>query len=132
MALFTRYVEPGRLCRINYGPENGKLCTIIDIINQNRVLVDGPVAVTGVERQAIPMKWISLTDFKCDVYRGVKAKALKKALAESGAVKKFEESGWGKKIAAKAKKAKLTDFERFRVMVAKKTKAKLISKKGGK
>ena len=32
-------------------------------------------------------------------------------------------------FAAKAKKAALTDFERFRVMVAKKTRAKLIAKK---
>lgn len=129
MALFTRYVEPGRLCRINYGPENGKLCTIVDIIDQSRVAVDGPVKVTGVDRQPIPMKWLSLTDFKCDIYRGAKAKTLKAALEKSGAVKKFQESGWGKKIAAKAKKATLTDFERFRVMVAKKTKAKLIAKK---
>ena len=77
----------------------------------------------------IPLKWLSLTDFKCSIYRGVKAKALKAALEKDGTMKSFETSGWGKRLAAKAKKAALTDFERFRVMVAKKTRAKLIAKK---
>ena len=131
MALFTRYVEPGRLCRINYGPDVGKLCTVVDIIDQKRVCVDGPVKLTGVDRQPIPLKWLSLTDFKCSIYRGVKAKALKGALEKEGTIKSFEASGWGKRLAAKAKKAALTDFERFRVMVAKKKRAKLVAKKMG-
>ena len=125
-------MEPGRLVRISYGADTDKICTIVDIIDQSRVAVDGPVSVTGVDRQPIPLKWLNLTDFKCDIYRGVRAKTLKKALETSGAIKKFEECSYGKKLAVKAKKAALTDFERFRVMVAKKTKAKLVAKKIGK
>jgi large subunit ribosomal protein L14e len=34
-------VEVGRVAHINYGPEEGKLATIIDIISEKRVLVDG-------------------------------------------------------------------------------------------
>jgi hypothetical protein len=34
---FTRFVEIGRVALINYGPDAGKLCTIIDIIDSNRV-----------------------------------------------------------------------------------------------
>merc|ERR1719327_1584708 len=104
MPLFERFVEPGRLCRIAYGSDVNKMCTIIDIVDEKRVVVDGPPKMTGVMRQQIPLKWLNLTDFKVELKRGAKEKA----------------SAWGKKIAAKAKKATLTDYERFRLMLAKK------------
>jgi hypothetical protein len=59
---FKRYVELGRVCLINYGDEAGKLATIVDVIDNNRVLVDGPE--TGVKRQQINLKRIQLTDIK--------------------------------------------------------------------
>jgi len=31
------YLEIGRVCLINYGPEEGKLCVILDLIDQTRV-----------------------------------------------------------------------------------------------
>ena len=34
---FTRFVEVGRVALINYGPECGKLCTIIDVVDAKRV-----------------------------------------------------------------------------------------------
>lgn len=47
---------------INYGPDAGKLATIIDVIDSKRVLVDGPQSVTGVHRQVVTVKRINLTD----------------------------------------------------------------------
>ena len=44
-------------------------------------------------------------------------------------MEKWNKSGWGQKLAIKAKKATLTDFERFRLMLAKKKKAGLVAKK---
>ncbi|CDJ69581.1 60S ribosomal protein L14, putative [Eimeria necatrix] len=46
MALFRRFIEPGRLCVVQYGPDEGKLCIVVDIIDGNRILVDG-AGVTG-------------------------------------------------------------------------------------
>lgn len=34
---FTRFVEIGRVCLINYGEDAGKLCTIVDILDGQRV-----------------------------------------------------------------------------------------------
>merc|ERR1719335_1062299 len=127
MPLFERFVEPGRLCRIAYGSDVNKMCTIIDIVDEKRVVVDGPT--TGVMRQPIPLKWLNLTDFKVELKRGAKQKALKAAMKEEGVLEKFGASAWGKKLAIKAKKATLTDYERFRLMVAKKTKSSLVAKK---
>jgi len=36
-ANYTNFFEIGRVCYINYGEDEGKLCTIIDIIDQNWV-----------------------------------------------------------------------------------------------
>jgi hypothetical protein len=37
--VFTRFVEIGRVALINYGPLEGKLCTIIDVVDEKRVRV---------------------------------------------------------------------------------------------
>jgi hypothetical protein len=50
---FSRYVEVGRVVLINYGPDAGKLATVIDIVDQNKCLVEGPEEITGVKRQVI-------------------------------------------------------------------------------
>ena len=61
---FKRFVELGRVALITYGEDSGKLCTIIDVLDNNRVLVDGPKSITGVSRQAINLKRVQLTDLK--------------------------------------------------------------------
>ena len=57
------------------------MCTVIDIIDQKRVIVDGPESVTGVRRHMMPLKRLSLTDMSCKIVRGAREKTLKKALA---------------------------------------------------
>ena len=63
---FKRFVELGRVCLVTYGEESGKLATVVDVIDNNRVLVDGPASITGVKRQAVNLKRIQLTDLKVD------------------------------------------------------------------
>lgn len=41
---FTRFVSVGRVVLINYGPDAGKIATIIDVVDENKALVDGPSA----------------------------------------------------------------------------------------
>merc|ERR1712166_1519771 len=79
-AMFDRFVEPGRLALITYGPCAGKMCTIIDMVDQKRVVVDGPEKVTGVRRHMMPIRRLSLTDLKSNIVRGAREKTLKLAL----------------------------------------------------
>ena len=79
---FNRYVEVGRVVLISYGPDSGKLATIIDIVDQNKCLIDGPE--TGVARQVIPYTRISLTDLTVKIQRNAREKTLKKAWNCSG------------------------------------------------
>jgi len=46
--VYNTFVQIGRAVHINYGPSKGKLAVIIDIINENRVLIEGPTS--GVDR----------------------------------------------------------------------------------
>ena len=117
--LFSRFVEPGRLALITYGPYEGKLATVVDIVDQKRVVVDGPEDATGVGRHMMPVRRLSLTDFKCKIPRGARVKSLKRGLKEGQVLEKFKASSWGKKLSAREARKNLTDFERFQVMAAK-------------
>ena len=121
--MFTRFVEPGRLALITYGPCEGKMCTIIDIVDQKRVVVDGPVSVTGVPRHMMPIKRLSLTDFKAKIVRGAREKALKLALDKDGIMSKWTETTRAKQIKARETRKNMTDFDRFKLMVAKRKRA---------
>ena len=103
---------------INYGPLSGKLAVIVEIITTSRVLVDGPT--TGVKRQEISLRRVSLTDFKLDVPRAVKNTELKSAIEKFDLVKKWENTPFAKKIQRAQIRSRLSDFDRFKVMVLKK------------
>ncbi len=38
---FTKFVEIGRVATINRGTNEGKLVVVLDVLNLNRVLVEG-------------------------------------------------------------------------------------------
>jgi len=127
---FTRFVEVGRVVLINYGPEQGKLATIVDIVDGKRVLIDGPQEVTGVHRQVISTKRIHLTSIVAGgLERGATQKSLKEAWKSQNILQKWNETAWAKKLEARRKRANLSDFDRFKLLVAKKQRSKLIAEK---
>merc|ERR1719295_1684483 len=66
----------------------------------------------------MPVRRLSLTDFKSRVTRGVREKGLKAALEKDDIMGKWSKTSWAKKLAAKEHKANMTDFERFKLLVA--------------
>jgi len=118
IGVHKRFVEPGRLCHVAYGPNEGKLVVVIDIIDLRRVVVDGHF--NGVTRQVLPVKWISLTDFKCNIDRQAKRHTLMEALKKEQILEKFAKTSWGQKIENQKKRANMSDLDRFKVMVVKK------------
>merc|ERR1711865_269140 len=111
---FKRQVEIGRVALVNYGELAGKLFVIVDVLDVNRGLVDAP----GITRGIFPLKRLSLTDFVLEIGRTPKKAALEKALKEADLFKKFANSAWGQKLATQKARADLTDFDRYKVMVA--------------
>ncbi|CAN6462091.1 unnamed protein product [Victoria cruziana] len=119
---FKRYVEIGRVAMINYGKEYGRLVVIVDVIDQNRALVDAPDMVRG----QMNFKRLHLTDIKIDIPRIPKKKSLIAAMEAADVKNKWESSSWGRKLIVQKKRAALTDFDRFKVMLAKIKRAGLI------
>ncbi|KAJ4463142.1 putative 60 ribosomal protein L14 [Paratrimastix pyriformis] len=114
---FNRFVEIGRVCTLNYGQEFGNLCTIVEVADQNRVVVEGP----KVPRQMIPVKRINLTQFTVKIGRNARAKFVLKAMQEAKVQEKFDATVYGKSLVARRAKLQESDFERFqRRMAAKK------------
>ena len=48
---YKKFVEIGRVAVLNTGKDAGKIAAIVNVIDQNRVLIDGPTS--GVPRQVI-------------------------------------------------------------------------------
>jgi large subunit ribosomal protein L14e len=112
---FKRFVEIGRVALINYGKEYGRLVVIVDIIDQNRALVDAPDMV----RCQINFKRLALTDIKIDIPKSPKKKTLVAAMEAADVKNRWEKSSWGRKLIVQKKRAALNDFDRFKVMLAK-------------
>ena len=60
---------------INYGKNLHKLAVIVDILDDNRVLLDGPT--TGVAREVYPLKRVYLTAIVVTILRGARTTTLK-------------------------------------------------------
>ncbi|KAL8158350.1 large ribosomal subunit protein eL14z-like [Apium graveolens] len=119
---FKRYVEIGRVALVNYGKDYGKLVVIVDVIDQNRALVDAPDMVRG----QMNFKRLTLTDITVDINRTPKKKDLVKAMEAADVKNKWENSSWGRKFIVQKRRAALNDFDRFKLMLAKIKKASLV------
>ncbi|WWD21602.1 hypothetical protein CI109_106088 [Kwoniella shandongensis] len=124
---FKRFVEVGRVVLVNDGPSAGKLAVIVEIIDHNRALIDGPT--TSVPRQAFPYRNLILTPYTlANLPRAAGSGPLKKALEKAGVLEKWEQSGWAKKLAARQTRKNSSDFDRFQVQLAKKSRRDLVRK----
>ncbi|OWB69869.1 hypothetical protein B5S31_g3557 [[Candida] boidinii] len=92
-----RLVEVGRIVLVN-----NKLATIVEIIDQKRV------------------SRVVLTPLVLALPRGARTGIVHKKWAAAGIDAKWSQTAWAKKIAQRETRSKLSDFERFQVMVLKK------------
>ncbi|CAM9571979.1 unnamed protein product [Sphacelaria rigidula] len=77
----------------------------------------------------MPFKRLALTDFTVKIQRNARHGTIAKACKEADLIAKWEASSWAKKRAKKAKRASMTDFDRFKVMIARKQKSKIVAAK---
>merc|ERR1719446_130189 len=68
----------------------------------------------------MPVRRLSLTDLKSSIPRGAREKTLKLALDKDGTLKKWGQTAWAKKLEAKKTRSEMNDFDRFKLMVARK------------
>merc|ERR1712127_200269 len=123
----SNFVEIGRVALINHGPDAGKLCVIVDIVNSNFALVDG-ANQTGVARGKLNFKHMAITDIKIDINRSMKSSNLEKIFVEKKVMETFNATSWGKKLARQAKRQNTSDFDRFNVMILRKQRSNIINR----
>jgi len=100
------------------GPYAGKTAAVVEIIDHKRALIDGPT--TGVPRQSYPYKHLVLTTFVVkDLPRASGTATVKKYIEKFEADTKWEGTSWAKKRALVERRKKLSDFEKFNVMLGK-------------
>ncbi|KJH45279.1 ribosomal protein L14 [Dictyocaulus viviparus] len=122
--VFKRLVQIGRVIFIAKGKDVGKIATIVDVIDGNRVLIDGPS--TGVLRCVRNLKDLQLTKFVIKIGVGRRTKGVKEAFDSAKISEQFSQTTWARKIAQKSIRAKLTDYERFKLMKAKQMRNRLV------
>ena len=123
--MYTRFVEVGRLVIVNYGADTGKVAVIVEIIDHNRVLIDGPLS--GIARQPISIRRLTLTKLVMDLPRGSRTPIVAKKMEQQGVIAKWNATSTAQRLAKISIRKNLTDFERFKVMVAQNKKKYLAS-----
>ncbi|KAL9645013.1 hypothetical protein ABK040_004506 [Willaertia magna] len=127
-ALFSDLlVEIGRAATYTVGPNKGKLVVIVDILDANRVLIEGPTA--GIARQIAGMGNLKLLKGVAKVTKDSTSEQVKSAIAEAGLEEVAKSSPVVAKIVKEQKRKSLTDFDRFKVQHLKKQKNQILREK---
>jgi ribosomal protein L14E/L6E/L27E len=103
-------------------------CTAFPVSQANhpQALIDGPNA--SVPRQSIPYRSLILTPYTLAALpRAAGSGAIKKAFEKAGVQAKWEASSWAKKLQAREERKAASDFARFEILLAKKSRRDLVS-----
>lgn len=92
-----------------------------------QAFIDGPENLTGVKRQVINFKHVALTDFVIEIPRAPRQATLAKAFKAADIAAKWGKTAWAKKRAQRSQRANLGDFDRFKVLVARKKRNAVIA-----
>ncbi|XP_076245250.1 ribosomal protein L14 isoform X2 [Calliopsis andreniformis] len=120
---FQRFVESGRIAYVSDGPYQGKLVAIVDVIDQNRVLVDGPQS--NVPRGEMRLNELHLTKFRLHFPYTGSTRVVRKAWEAAKINDLWEKTMWAEKVEAKEKRVTLSDFDRFKLRKARQIRNRL-------
>mmetsp|Transcript_1001 Transcript_1001/g.2182 ORF Transcript_1001/g.2182 Transcript_1001/m.2182 type:complete len:131 (+) Transcript_1001:854-1246(+) len=115
------FIEIGRIIFVNFGPSYGKIGLVVDILDKNRCMIDGP---TG--RQIINIKRIKPTKLKIKIGRGLNSSDVYHTLISKDIIRYWEKSNWSKKNRKIEKKKSFTDYQKFKFMLGKKTNHRIL------
>ncbi len=76
-------IEVGRVCRKIAGREAGRVCVVVNIIDDNFVEVTGPKELTGVRRRRVNVKHLVPLPIKLEISEGASDDEVLNALKET-------------------------------------------------
>ncbi|CCW60170.1 unnamed protein product [Phytomonas sp. EM1] len=118
----SHYIRAGRLVRILRGPRQDRIGVIVDIVDGNRVLVENPED-KKVWRHVQNLRNVEPLKFCVNISRNCSGKALKEALASSKILDRYAKTRTATRVEAKKALAVSTDFERYQLRVARRSRA---------
>merc|ERR1712046_214538 len=114
--VFSKHIEIGGVV---FSEKANKPAAIVNVISLNRLLVDDG----SLGRFEVNTKDIRLTDLKVKINWGARPGTVKKAWAAAGI-----DAAWSAtSLAKKARRANLSDFERYKLMRLKQQKARIVN-----
>lgn len=120
-------VEIGRIAYVGYGRNAGKPVAIVDVIDQNRALIDGPCS--KVTRQPIRFKRLRLTKHKLNFDHSAPTRVVKREWEKNEITKKWKEGFQFKRLLADKRRKDLSDLGRFKVYKLKQKVNKMVKSK---
>merc|ERR1711931_306787 len=121
---FKKFAQIGRVVYLIAGKYKGKLAVIVDIIDTNRALVEGPC--NGVPRQEMKFCEMHLTAYLLKIGRSQKTRYLRAAWEKAKITERFHASKWNKNLQRAALREKMNDFDRFKLGRTKQARNKII------
>ncbi|XP_055378533.1 60S ribosomal protein L14 [Condylostylus longicornis] len=122
---FQRFVETGRIAKCSAGPLKGRLVAIVDVIDQTKVLIDGPL--TGVPRQEYRLNNLHLTKFRLKFPYHAPTRVVRKIWKDFNVRAEWKKTAWSQKAVSIRKRTQLNDFDRFKLRYAKRQRNKLLT-----
>merc|ERR1712168_1320285 len=122
---FKKFAQIGRVVYLIAGKYKGKLAVIVDIIDTNRALVEGPC--NGVPRQEMKFCEMHLTAYLLKIGRSQKTRYLRAAWEKAKITERFHASKWNKNLQRAALREKMNDFDRFKLGRTKQARNKIIA-----
>lgn len=120
-------VEIGRVAYVGYGRNAGKPVAIVDVIDQNRALIDGPCS--KVTRQPIRFKRLRLTKHKLNLDHSAPTRVVKREWEKEEITKKWKDGFQFKHLLADKRRKDLSDLGRFKVYKLKQKVNKIVNAK---
>ncbi|KRX43643.1 60S ribosomal protein L14 [Trichinella murrelli] len=122
--IFDVLVQIGRVIYIARGRERGKLAVIVNVVDGNRALVDGP----GLKRQMINFKNMLLTKMTLKITHYDKTKAIIAAWEKANINELWSKTKLAQSRRRRALRAKMSDFDRFKLMKAKQARNRILKR----
>ena len=105
------FIQPGRVCFVNYGEDYGKLVVVVDFVDYTRVLIDSPNG--KFPRVVYPLARLTCTKLCLPILRGARTGTLAKAAKKFDLDAKWKKTTVCQKMDRFNKRRELSDFERF-------------------
>lgn len=116
-----RPIQVGRVCVVIWGEQDyRKLVIITDLIDRNRVQVDGVSGqLSNIKRQSYPIRRLQTTKFLLNIPKDLHPKVLTARVQKAGIIRAWRKSEAGRRHETQRRRAALTDFGRWKLYYVK-------------